>query len=226
MPKIESSKTILSKGKGKPDYQAEIYRAKIEADVLHSLHYNESFKMFYISPSTEASLFPFVTAPLVSGATAALIDIETGLAMPYTSAIGFELQVLMIWVSFNQNSRQRIYMGTPPVPPQLAIETYLDAFSVFMENNVVPTSTADIDPDFEYAHTLLGQGTNLGVGDMSGSTKIICILRDMATDLPITKTVKCKWCGHKETVKLDITLWKCPKCGKQTMFAYHPWGGS
>ena len=223
---------VTTTGKGRPDYQAEVWRSKTEADILHSLHFNERFKLFYICPTAAALAppfrFPFVVDPMppipAVRSTETLIDVDTGLVMaPYLIPIGTELQITMLWSTFNQNLRMRTYMDT-----LIAIEAYTDAFTTLMYNEVVSTSTADIDPTFAAAHTLLIQGTNLGAADLSGTVKVICIERVHGTELPTTKTVKCAWCSHEELVPNETTLWTCPKksCQKQTVFQHHPWGGT
>ncbi|TSA57006.1 hypothetical protein D4R42_02505 [bacterium] len=222
---------VTTTGKGRPDYQAEVWRSKTEADILHSLHFNERFKLFYLCPTAAALAppfrFPFVVDPMppipAVRSTEILIDVDTGLAMPYTTPIGTELQITMLWSTFNQNLRMRTW-----IDGLIAIEGYTDAFTTLMYNEVVSTSTADIDPTFAAAHTLLVQGTNLGAADLSGTAKVICIERIHGTELSTTKTVRCAWCGHTKVVPNETTLLTCPspKCGNQTVFQHHPWGGT
>ena len=218
MPRIVKSVTVPALGVGRPDYSGEQWRAKTFKRI--SLKGNESLVTFGRCYTTIASLCPWVTTPLAAGVVDALVNVSTGVAMPYAVLAGYELEVLMIWASFNQNVRCYGYMDG-----QLLYEYYHDAMNIYYESEVVEGSTKDIDPTFALPHTMTFSGENLGIENMRGYAKVECILRIHGTKKPTTKTVRCKWCGNEVEVPIATTLWICSKCGKKTLFKYFPWGG-
>jgi len=223
---------VIPTGKGRPDYQGEQWRAKTEKTIIHSLHQNEAIVTFNLMPTNEPlGIFPapYHVPAIAVGARQALVDASDGtpitVAVPYRVEIGFELQIVLLEHTMNQNVCGRIYFGAPPIPPQLASEIYLDAMTLSYESEVIMGTTMDFDPAFNFVSTIAIVGENLGNAPLVGYTKIECILRDHRTKRPTTKTVNCRWCGHKKVEPLNTTVWKCPKCGKHTRFKAFVWGG-
>jgi len=208
---------LTSRGTGKPDYSEEIWRGKIFKRI--ALKPNESLKGFMKVFSTTPSPYPFVVSPLAPGESAYLRDMETGLDMPYTIHAGYELEVLMLWVSTDQETRNFMEFDG-----FLSSEYYLPSKQIYYESEVFEFTSKNVDPTFSLPHTIAFGLTNLGEADMHGTAEVICILRYHGTEIPKTKTVKCKWCGTERTVPINTTKFKCPNCNKETWFMYFPWG--
>ena len=85
-------KTLESRGSGKPDYQAESFRSY--SWKRFQVKGNEQFKIFQLCWSAMPSPFPHVLPPLGPGLAQNLIDVSTGLPMPYTIQVGVEMEVL------------------------------------------------------------------------------------------------------------------------------------
>lgn len=210
-------------GVGRPDYSAEVWRGKFFKRI--ELKPEESIKEFTKCFSTTPSPYPWMTDPLPSGETVPLMDPTTGLDMPYTFPAGYELEILMLWISCDQNTRNMMFFDEFMGVPLLAGEYYYPANTIYYESEVKELSSRDFDPAFAHLHSVIFSGTNLGVADMHGLVKVICLLRAHGTELPKTKTVKCKFCGATVEVPVETTVWKCPKCGKMMWFKHYPWGG-
>ncbi len=219
MPRIIKTKTVPVKGVGQPDYSRNILRAKTFKRI--ELLPNEALKLFLKVFTTAISPpFPFIVPPLAAGATAVLLDMETGLDMPYIVPIGYELELLMLWISTDQEVRSLMdFAGF------LSSEFYAPAREVYYESEIAEFSTKYFDPTYTLPYPITFSGVNLGAAAMRGTVQMACILRAHGTKIAKTKTVKCRHCGIKKEVPVKTTKWKCPVCGKETWFAYLPWGG-
>ncbi|MBA7702202.1 hypothetical protein ES703_110960 [subsurface metagenome] len=86
------------------------------------------------------------------------------------------------------------------------------------ENRIVGITTATVDPIGLTSHTVDIQVTNRGANSLEGGVDWTGILEAVGTSpLPLTKVIRCKWCGHEETVPVEQTKLICPKCGKLTL---------
>jgi len=215
MAHVESTRTIATKGVGRPDYSGEIWQAKVVKRL--ELHENEVFKSFLLTATAVASPYVWVVAPIVAGAAAYLIDGDTGLPMPYVIPVGYELEVMMIWASFNQN--QRIFTEFEGFEIS---EFFHDALDVYYENEVMEFNTKYIDPDALAAHLVGFGGQNVGLAAMSGCAEVIAILRRIHTEIPTSKVIRCKWCDNTTSTSLTTVQWKCTKCGKLNLYYHHP----
>ena len=216
--KVEKSYKVEGVGVGKPDYSRVVHRAKEWKRI--ELKPNEKIKTFLKSFSTISSEYPFVTSPLGSGATADLMDGETGQDMPFSFSKAYEFEILMLWISFNQDSKNLVYFDG-----EFVGEYYLAANTIYYESEAREFTSKDYDPAFAKGHSIRFRVENLGAADMSGYINIYDILRAHGTERPKTKIVKCGNCGTQREVSVATTLWICPKCGEGTRFMYLPWGG-
>lgn len=165
----------------------------------------------YIIPSP----FPYISLPLAAGATAHIIDAETGLEMPYTVAKGYTLTIISASFSYTQDMIAWVFCDG------LLIATFGAATggSFIYVAEVVGHSTAFIDPTGMHSHTYDIQLTNRGGASLEGGGSAFCILEAVGTEpLPATKTVKCKFCGHEETVPRETTRWICPNCKQLNIY--------
>lgn len=208
--------TVPSKGVGRPDYSGEQWQAKVIKKF--ELHENEVLKGFYLCPTAlwAGNPYPWIVPPLAIGVPTYLIDIDTGIPMPYTLSPGYALEVLMLWASFNQN-----YKAFTDFEGFRFTEFYQDALTVYYENEVLEFDTKYIDPGALLPHLIGFGGENVGLGVMSGFAEVFCVLRAVHTEIPTTKTIRCKWCGNTTSTPLTTVYWKCPKCGKDNRY-FHP----
>ncbi len=213
MAVTERTWTVASRGTGQPDYTREISLGRERPGL--TLKHKERLLGFTRTFTNIPSPYAFVTTPLAVGATASLIDAETGLAMPYSSQAGYVFSVLSTSYSFNQDA---------------AIWTYLEGAlwatagmpasgQVFYIAEVIGVSTAFFDPEGLIAHIVDFQVVNEGAAEMEGGFTTFVTLEEVGTEpLPTTKTVKCKFCGYEETVSRETTKWICPKCKKLNLY--------
>lgn len=222
MPTVTKTIVVPAKGIGRPDFSGEQWQAKIVKRL--EIHEKEALKRFGIV-GTVAPLGPYawVRAPLAVGVPTNLIDTDTGVPMPFTVPAGYTFEIMLMLSSFNQNQRIFTELGLPPfLPPFLLAEVYNDAMHVYYENEVVGLDTKYIDPDGLFAHTITYGGTNVGIAAMSGSAEVIGILHSLHTEIPTSKTIRCKWCGNTTSVANEVVRWKCTKCGKETLYFHCP----
>ena len=215
MPTITKTVTVPAQGVGRPDYQGEQWQAKTLKKV--ELHYNEILKVFAISASAIPSPFSFVVPPLAVGVPTPLIDEDTGLPMPYTVLAGYELEVLMLWSSFDQKAKAYEY-----AEGFLLSNVFNDAYNIYYENEVLEFSTKWIDPAFALPHIVNFEVENKGLVAMEGLAQVACILRAHHTEKPKSKTIRCKWCGDTTTVPHETTSNNCQKCGKLNLYFAMP----
>lgn len=215
MAHVESTKTILTKGVGRPDYSGEIWQAKVVK--RKELREKEAMKVFTICGSATPSPYPWVVAPLAVGVPTYLVDTDTGLPMPYVVPAGFTFEVIYVMSSCNQNHRLFTELDT-----FLLFETYNDALFVYVENEVISLDTKNIDPLGLAAHILGFGGVNLGIAAMVGNAEVVGILHDLYTEIPTSKTIRCKWCGNTTSTSLTTVKWNCPKCGKLNLYLHPP----
>lgn len=217
MPTITKTIAVPAKGIGRPDYSGEQWQAKVIKRL--ELHENEVIKAFYLCPTTSWAGNPYVwvVAPLAIGVPTYLIDQNTGFPMPYFVATGYQLEVMMIWASFNQN----IKFFTEFEGFRMS-EYYHDALNVYYENEVLEYGTQYIDPDALFPHLAAFGGENVGLDVMSGLAEVLCILRAVHTEIPTSKTIRCKWCGNTTSVANEVVRWKCTKCGGENLYFHYP----
>ncbi|MHA1812874.1 MAG: hypothetical protein ACTSYX_05495 [Candidatus Thorarchaeota archaeon] len=211
--KVSRSITVEAKGIGKPDYSRRVSSGITRPGL--SLEYGQLLKTFSLTFSDIVSPYPGVVSPLAAGATQALIDRETGLAMPYTIPQGYIMTLVQVSHSMNQDLR---------------IESYFDGFFagyfgtsvsgiIVSSTDVAPFSSSLLDPTGATSHTATMQVTNLGGAPMYGTVSVFAILEEVGTDpLPSTKTVRCKFCAHEWEVSRETTQVECPQCGKTNIY--------
>lgn len=164
---------------------------------------------------TIPSPFAWVQTPLAPGATAHYIDNVTGLTLPFTVPRGYTLSLIAGGGGFTEDAIIWVY-----IDGYLAINGGLmPGGQSSYENRVVEMSTATVDPTGAAPHTIDIQITNRGAGNLEGGIQWVGILEAVGTpSLPTTKTVRCKWCGHEQTVPRETTHVTCPKCGQLTIY--------
>ena len=160
------------------------------------------------------SPFAWVTAPLAPGAMAHYIDNITGIALPYTIPPGYTVSLISGGGSFTEDAILWVYIDGL----LLMSGGVMGGGSLNYENRVVNITTATIDPTGASSHTLDVQLTNRGAGSLEGGITYSGILEDVGTPpLPLTKKIRCKWCGHEEPAPWEQTKLICPKCGRLTL---------
>lgn len=165
----------------------------------------------YIIPSP----FGWVNTPLAAGASAHLVDHETGLAMPFTVPQGYALSLIADGFTLTEDSIVWAYIDGCVV---INIGV-LTGGMPYYENKVTGITTEVFDPIGAESHTVDVTIKNLGAGSLEGGVGTLGILEAVGTPpLPTTKTVKCKFCGNEETVPRKTTKWICPKCGQLNLY--------
>lgn len=203
---------VETRGIGKPDYSKEVSSARERRGI--SLAYLQSLKIFTIVFSAEALPFTpyvWVRPPLAPGAPASLIDMETGLPMPFTVPLGYTIELIDFGMGFTEDVIMWTYMGGFV----LSNAGVYPGGNTYYENRIQAVSTAILDPTGVLALQVEFRVTNLGAGNLEGQIAVLGYLEAVGTPpLPPDKTVRCKWCGHEHTVPRETTHITCPECGK------------
>jgi len=200
--------TVPTRGIGKPDYSKEVSSAKERAGL--TLGYGQTLKLFGCVLDVLPSPFAWVLPQLAIGASASVVDYETGLSTPYVIPKGYTIALIAGGYSADQDARVRFFIDGFLVVTGVSgsgIQGY--------ENKIISITTATIDPTGATAHTLDIQITNLGGAILSGSIDWTGLLQKVGSPpLPPDKKVRCKWCGHEHTVPNKTTYITCPECKK------------
>lgn len=161
-----------------------------------------------VAVSTPA--YPWVQAALAAGASAHVIDMETGMPMPYLVAAGYTLAMVDRRSSLDQDHRELIFMDG-----SLAAGNDVSGGTTFIAQEVVPLSTALIDPTASSPHVMDTIFTNLGGAALHGGATALVILESVGTPpFPITKTTKCPFCGNEQVESVHATRITCSNCHK------------
>lgn len=162
-------------------------------------------------------LSPFATVklPLAAGVMAHIVDYETGLDMPYTVPQGYTMTSLSGTYSFTQDAILRVFYETFMVSSLGAPA----GGGVLYVAEILGWGTYLLDPTGASSHVYDIQITNQGGDNLEGAGSVLAILEAVGTEpLPTTKTVKCKFCSHEETVPRETTKWICPNCNQLNIY--------
>ena len=215
MASVIETYTVITKGKGTPDYSNTVSSSKERAGLLLTEPQTlEIFGYVFTSVPHPPPCFAWVNNPLPIGATALLIDNITGLAMPFVVPKGYIMTLISAGVGTTQDAIAYGYVDG-------VLATNLGVFhsgSTTYQNKVIGLTTATLDPTGATAHTIAVTITNLGDDTLEGGIEFTAILEAVGTPpFPTTKVIKCKFCGYERTVPVTETRLKCPKCSKETL---------
>jgi len=161
------------------------------------------------------SPFSYVTGVLAPGASAHLIDSETGLEMPVSIPEGYTMTMISASYSYIQDAILLLFFDGALI----ANFGCPVAGNVFYIAEVVGHGTALLDPTGSTAHTLDIIVTNIGGANLEGGGSAFGILEEVGSkSLPTTKTIKCKQCGYEKTVPQETIRWICPNCGELNLY--------
>ncbi len=161
------------------------------------------------------SPFPYITFPLAAGVPTHIVDTETGLEMPYVIPVGYTLTAISASFSYNQDMIAWLYIDGL----LMASLGAASGGSFVYVAEIVGWGTVFLDPAALRSHTFDIQITNQGGANMEGGGSIVCIVEAVGTKpLPDIKTVKCRFCGHEETVSHETQHWVCPGCSQLNIF--------
>jgi hypothetical protein len=208
MPTIAETYEVQPQGTGAPDYSKTVSSSRERRGLR--LQYNQQLKIFAILFSDVVSPYPWVQPVLAPTLQAHLIDMETGLAMPYTINVGYTLSLTTRHFGIDQDRREHIlFDGALIMGGDIG-----GGNSEYLEE-VVPLSSSLIDPTGAAAHTMDHTITNMGGANMYGGVTVLAILEAVGTPpFPTTKTTKCPFCGKEQADSVHATRIICSGCGK------------
>jgi ribosomal protein S27AE len=153
---------------------------------------------------------PWVQPKLNAGAEVPLINQSTGVPLPLTVPRGYKATLLEYQWQLDQDSEHWIYIdGALALCP--GISTAGQAVYVA---DIVPISTALIDPLALLPHTINWIVKNRGLNPMSGAATVVLILEAVGTPpFPSTKEARCPQCGTITTVPVHTNNITCKSCG-------------
>ncbi len=202
---------VETRGVGKPDYSKEVSSGRERRGL--ALAYLQTLKIFTIVFTTEYLVTPYdwVKAPLAPGASASLIDTESGLSMPFTVPLGYTATIIDFGSGLTEDAIMWTYMGGFLI----SNAGVYPGGNTYYENRIQAISTAVLDPTGALSLQVEFRITNLGAGNLEGEIAVTGFLEAVGTPpVPLVKTVKCKWCDHEHTVPNETTQIICPQCGK------------
>lgn len=196
-----------------PDYSSYISR------ILRG----ETYTQYESRPDEKLKIFLaayFEGAELGVGETKYLFDWETFIDTPYTSPAGWTADFREWYFSFNGLTRLDIVCGDFPF---LTLSSYAapGEFTHTYEQ-IIFFNTVYWDPYALNPHTWTFTITNEDTVPLKGAVQVAMVLTDKASHYPETKTVKCRVCGHINTVPLKDTRIKCEECGATFFVPYFP----
>lgn len=202
--------TVSQVGIGKPDYSREISAGQHRAGV--SLKYGQLFKYLAATFTDEVAvpyINPTVVAPLAAGASAHLIDPETGIAGPVTIPEGYIAYLLQWEWTGNERIEMWHYIDTILI----GCAGISDFGANYGWNMVVPPSTLDFGA--LTSHDWDVEVNNVGVGLFQGTIDFIFLCDPVGTKpLPPTKLCRCPFCKHEQRMPRETTRAICQKCSK------------
>jgi len=215
-------KTIPSLGTGRPDYSANInniIRGRIIKD-YQPLYYEKMKILALTNEPGAVSAYPWVSNTLLSpGATASLVDTETGLTEMLIPR-GYDIKITNIYFSSTQPIQKYSY-----VDGELIGTAHNVDFGFLQSQELGISFILPSDPYFQKSHVVSVKVKNLG--DEGSRTTVIFqfIMRRVGSPEITTKDIRCKNCGYiKKNVPLSLTRWKCDKCGTLNKYYYLPFG--
>lgn len=223
--KVTSIITIEQTGIGKPDYTKDVSSARQRAGI--TLKYNQQLVIFALCWTDMVVHVPtpypvpWVKPPLAPGVQAHLVDLATGLAMPYAHPAGYALTMaqkdwtcdedIEIWIYASTAGGPLLLLACPGISPPGDNQYF---------NPVYTYSSKTIDPAATFAHSYDVVVVNRGAGDMEGGIVVATIVEAIGTPpFPDTKQCMCPFCQHLQTVKVGTTVIKCANCSK-TYYVY------
>jgi len=218
---------ITPRGSGKPDWTQETSRGVVLAGA-GVLTANEKLVIWYKCLSATVSAYPWVEAPLAGGATTHLVDMETGIALPYVVPVGYTLQGLSSFFSFDRRIRHQAFLDTLFGVPQLLSQILSETLGINYQQEIMSIGTNFFDPLALVPHVIDITGTNLeaAANTATGTGYMILKLTKVGSPpWPKVKTVQCKWCKTLNVVDQKESVVTCQSCGKVTIVAHLPWGG-
>ena len=227
MVKVEKTYDVEKKGSGRVDNIGKTTSDRVKTFKGLDLLPTEKLKKFVLIASPIPSLWPGHRLVLAPGESVHLVDSETFLPTPFTSAVGYEFRIIKTWGSTDQPGLIRTYLDEfPPGVPLFLANAMLNAGGIYVEQDINMPTTAFIDPDFSDPHILDFIVFNIGVGNMRASATVSALLVDHGSDPDFehnTKEVRCPFCGNVQTVPIESTRITCDE-GHKFMVEYHPWG--
>ncbi len=160
--------------------------------------------------ATSTPAYPWVQAALAAGASAHLIDVETGLPMPYTIAAGYTLSIIDRRAGLDQDHSEQIF-----IDGSLATQSGIGGGNPYAVQEMMPLSTALLDPTAISPHVADHIFTNLGGAAMHGGITVLAILEAVGTPpFPTTKITMCPFCKNKQEESVHATKITCSNCHK------------
>lgn len=206
-------------GIGKPDFSKEVSLGQVRPGIR--LKYNQRLKVNAVVFSAIPSPYSWCFLPLVPGASQHIIDLETGLELPYTVPQGWCYSVITRRITFSEDCSISSYVDVHPITgdPLLIISAYYEGGRVNSSSEIVGLATTLIDLNASRSHPVDSIITNIGAGNLEGAVSDIILMEAIGTPPPpTTKTVRCKWCGYQTKVSVKTNQLECPKCGKLTLY--------
>ncbi len=164
---------------------------------------------------TVPSPYPWVLTHLAPGAILRGIDNATGLSSPLDIPAGYAISLIAAGAAVTEDIIMWAYidgyLATSPGVFTAGITHY--------ENKILGITTETVDPAGLLPHTIDVTVENLGLGTLQGGVELYGIIEPLSTPpLPPIKTIRCRLCGHRETVPQETVRWICPKCKQLNMF--------
>lgn len=211
MASIVETYTVITKGKGAPDYSDTVSSAHQRAGIY--LQYDQTLRMYGRSLNLGGDAeYPWIpSTPLAAGANTHFTDFETLTPMPVIIPAGYHLTLVSIGYTLSQDAQIYAYIN---LGVHIECMAATSGGIAEYENRVLGWSTEWIDADASDPHELDMKLYNRGTDPLFGQAVVVCILEAVGTSpLPTTKECTCPNCSNKQVESVHATKIKCKNCG-------------
>lgn len=193
--------------RGSPDYRPTVFLRRGETYSEFIARDDETLKIFLLSYKD--------TSKLAAAGSAHLVDFGTGLPMPYSTPVGYYLDMREWMFTFNGLVRM-----------VLAFDAYTDLYFYPLPNHttheyeqIVFANSRYWDPDAEDPHTIDCVIENVSADAVVGLVQIACVVKKVGSGGSKTsKKVRCRGCGHDYEIPIKESKAVCPKCGVKNLY--------
>ncbi len=221
--KVTRTFTVEQRGVGKPDYSKEVSSGRERAGI--SLKYSQQLAGWGlcwtdIVAHPQVPAVPWVKPPLAPDAQAHLVDLATGVALPYTTPAGYAFAMIQKDWTCNEDIEIWIYASTPSEADGgslvlIACPGISPSGDNVYVNPVYTYTSLTLDPTSAYSHSWDVVVVNRGTGNMEGGIVLAAMIAAVGTSpFPDTKQCQCPLCHHLQTVKVGTTVIVCDNCGE------------
>jgi len=205
-----SNHVVQPEGVGSPDGQIDVSSSIQRSGI--AVKYGQQLKIGgIICDSMGSSVFPWTRGQLTAGEVVYAIDYESG--TPGTSCLagqGVDLFDLCVATSV------KIKVWLTLDGQLVAVTGIISPGTPYYQNWVKSFATLDVDPSASSPHSIECAIKNVDISNGDVSLRGTFAITSLHTPpFPVSKVIRCHWCGYKWEVPREVTVLTCPSCKKE-----------